>query len=922
MSQQGPSPSTPSQTAASRNHGAASPSLNNFVFLDEVDIGEQVKIQARLSRTLESAYDLAINEALRRSLLDCPDDQSLEIDGTVGGVADPALNQPPVSPPPPADTDADTDMNRALLPAGDIMGDDDCLLERGATAAVSPSVRVQHHSASPSAGLTSPFPGMLSAQDYEPDVQSNGFPDICALDLNDADADDEDDDVPRSRRGRHERQKEGLSERRSSLGGMSEALTEDAPGADFTNSCQSERRPSLDRASQYRSERRPSLEMRDSHRSERRPSLERLNNNGGRSERRPSLEKLNDRRSERRPSLDMIERVQSVKDRESYERERRPSLDRRESYDRERRPSLDRRDNRERRPSLDRRDNTERRPSLDRRDNTERRPSLDRRDNTERRPSLERRDNTERRPSLERADNRERRDSLGRLTKAGEGGGESPSPADSASTRPEQGINTLRPWPLNEAGLPTNWDVTQLPQGSNILYCLVSLSPMDREYSAITVDFEEAGLKVVSVERLQNTMLLERFNHEKEHLLKLRPPGEMGDACLFCFFCHLLKLRPPDFELNERYLYHGTQANKHCLSEEGLDHRLSFQGCFGRGIYFSDNPRKCMQYATSTSNSLHSRGTSPMMLVCRVLLGESKVYDHGIKNSNLKREPEKPRAKGGWKYYDSVQGIPVDYPEFVVYDNRRSMIEYIVTFEEVAYRAPPAVSNFYQTPAPSLYKVEPITLPIPEDELDRMYMLCPDTDSDGSCDEHTREVEHLRDNVKRAKAQRLGIPYRPPTKEEKRYERLHWKRVCYYSCPPASPLFEMMIMKKTQEKADRKKRKAAAKAKKAAEEGKEAGAEDEALGAVGGSGSVPVSVGTTTTSSTAKPATTAAATGAESAEPNYEVENDSVAEVLSTLIAEFLTVTSMDNVAKARRYLLENSMDLDQALCSFFRDLE
>ena len=69
----------------------------------------------------------------------------------------------------------------------------------------------------------------------------------------------------------------------------------------------------------------------------------------------------------------------------------------------------------------------------------------------------------------------------------------------------------------------------------------------------------------------------------------------------------------------------------------------------------------------------------------------------------------------------------MDYPEFVVYDNRRSMIEYIVTFDEVAYRAPPSRYNFYTSQVPSLYKVEPIVLPIPEEELDKLYMLGPDT---------------------------------------------------------------------------------------------------------------------------------------------------------------------------------------------------
>jgi hypothetical protein len=105
-------------------------------------------------------------------------------------------------------------------------------------------------------------------------------------------------------------------------------------------------------------------------------------------------------------------------------------------------------------------------------------------------------------------------------------------------------------------------------------------------------------------------------------------------------------------------------------------------------------------------------------------------YEHGEKDSNLKREPEKASAKGGWRYFDSVQGIPIDYPEFVVYDNRRCMIEYIVTFEEVAYRAPPSQYNFYKNPTPSLYKSEPVVLPIPEEELDKLYMLGPDT---GKC---------------------------------------------------------------------------------------------------------------------------------------------------------------------------------------------
>ena len=63
----------------------------------------------------------------------------------------------------------------------------------------------------------------------------------------------------------------------------------------------------------------------------------------------------------------------------------------------------------------------------------------------------------------------------------------------------------------------------------------------------------------------------------------------------------------------------------------------------------SDNPRKCMQYATTYN--MDSTGTRPMILVCRVLLGESKVtrslvYFHGIFYCLwAKRERERERER-------------------------------------------------------------------------------------------------------------------------------------------------------------------------------------------------------------------------------------------------------------------------------------
>jgi hypothetical protein len=104
-----------------------------------------------------------------------------------------------------------------------------------------------------------------------------------------------------------------------------------------------------------------------------------------------------------------------------------------------------------------------------------------------------------------------------------------------ASDDAAQGINTITPaYPNKATGLPSNWDMISMPQRDNDeFYRLVQLSPADREYSAITVDFEEAGMKVFSVERLQNPLLFERFQAEKAHMCKSRPPGKLYVSFLF-----------------------------------------------------------------------------------------------------------------------------------------------------------------------------------------------------------------------------------------------------------------------------------------------------------------------------------------------------------------------------------------------------
>ncbi|KAH9505164.1 hypothetical protein Btru_058861 [Bulinus truncatus] len=189
-------------------------------------------------------------------------------------------------------------------------------------------------------------------------------------------------------------------------------------------------------------------------------------------------------------------------------------------------------------------------------------------------------------------------------------------------------------------------------------YSLQELNPKDRAYKEIQIDFENAGLTVILVEKLYSAHLCQQYLTERKLILDRRLS------------------RDPDFKLNEKFLYHGTSAKKSYICEESLDSRMSKQGCFGKGIYFSDYPKKCLKYAEKGGGNEH------FILLTRVILGESKVYPKGAKQKDLVREPEKEAPCIGHRFYDSVQGCPVNHKEFVVYDNRRVLVEYVITYQK------------------------------------------------------------------------------------------------------------------------------------------------------------------------------------------------------------------------------------------------
>ncbi|XP_035688339.1 uncharacterized protein LOC118424026 isoform X1 [Branchiostoma floridae] len=233
-------------------------------------------------------------------------------------------------------------------------------------------------------------------------------------------------------------------------------------------------------------------------------------------------------------------------------------------------------------------------------------------------------------------------------------------------TRGFPSAGAMMPYPVDpnyDEKLPCNWT---LGLDRDQPYHHIRLLTTSEEYRLIAEEFSRVNITVESIDRVQNRHLWDRFQDENRRLKDIHS-------------------RSNSFNVNEQYLFHGTQSSAiNEICEDGLDQRLSRIGNFGRGIYFSDDPRKCANYSDQDSN--------PCILKCRVLLGDVKVYPHGQTDKDLRREPLRENKEEGMpKSYDSVQGCVREYNEFVIYSSYRTIPEYIIY-----YRVPGTASRTTQ----------------------------------------------------------------------------------------------------------------------------------------------------------------------------------------------------------------------------------
>ena len=228
---------------------------------------------------------------------------------------------------------------------------------------------------------------------------------------------------------------------------------------------------------------------------------------------------------------------------------------------------------------------------------------------------------------------------------------------------------------------------------------------------------DPVGFEVLRIIRLQNKTQWTNYFFKKRALW-----AKYRDLPSFESSQHMEKFpsRMPclDKSINEYHLWHGTSWNTvEIIKKYGLDPRVSsVMGMFGGGCYFAEDSSKSNQYipcptcgkgaifrAKSEDCKCKPNLQEFPMVLCRVLLGDIHVvkkYDvdkyRGVDASRpVRRPPNKPNSM---EAYDSILGEtqkngataasrkqrPLQFREYITYDDSCSYPEYIITYKRRA----------------------------------------------------------------------------------------------------------------------------------------------------------------------------------------------------------------------------------------------
>jgi hypothetical protein len=215
------------------------------------------------------------------------------------------------------------------------------------------------------------------------------------------------------------------------------------------------------------------------------------------------------------------------------------------------------------------------------------------------------------------------------------------------------------------------------------LFVKGALEQFMRESSVCCSGSGTSMAKVVSVERIENFGLWQKYQTQRAVLLKFLESNNASVDNLSAktrWRPKFASTKDLSSEINEFYLFHGTSLeNAHIIAEHGFDERkANLGGLYGAGTYFAINACKSQQYSTKHSNS-----GQYVMLVCRVILGIP--FCTTAKHHHDRRAPDNPATAG--RPYDSIfaerdkaNGGQQKHNEYVVFDRTQIYPEYLVRY--------------------------------------------------------------------------------------------------------------------------------------------------------------------------------------------------------------------------------------------------
>lgn len=204
----------------------------------------------------------------------------------------------------------------------------------------------------------------------------------------------------------------------------------------------------------------------------------------------------------------------------------------------------------------------------------------------------------------------------------------------------------LEPSPPGHPVSPPDWE----PQDKDIALCPVAERSSEWIHIEQLMKKSLKGVKIVTIERIQNKSLWRKYAFFREHLAKRT-------------------------DINEKELFHGTRKNspsKIYESDKGFDFRFgSKNSLWGQGTYFAVKASYSDHgYAYRLSNG------QKQLILAKVVTGESvEMKNH----ENLKAPPLKPGEEV--KRYDTVRAKTGGSEIYVIYDHEKAYPAYLISYK-------------------------------------------------------------------------------------------------------------------------------------------------------------------------------------------------------------------------------------------------